>query len=65
MKVTEEQYSVQRYGIEDRYIQLAEELTEQMLECMDWDNTTKEVNAQKVIALWLKFNEIHCKEEAK
>ena len=63
MKVTEEQYSKQRSGIEDRYIQMAEELTEQMLDCLDWDNSNKEIDSQLVIALWLKFNETHCKDE--
>ena len=63
MKITEEQYAKQRFGIEDRYIQLAEELTEQMFDCLDWDNKTKEVNAQVVIAIWLKTNELHCIEK--
>lgn len=63
MKVTEEQYSKQRFGIEDRYIQMAEELTEQMFDCLGWDNSTKEIDSQLVIALWLKFNEPRCKNE--
>lgn len=63
MLVTEEEYTAQMKIIEQAYIDLAEELTQQMFNCMDWDHKTKEVNAQIAIAIWLKKNEIRCTEE--
>ena len=62
MKISEKYYTEQRNCIEPRYLNLAEELNQQMLECIDWSRDTKEVDAQKVMALWLKVNEQHCKE---
>ena len=63
MLVTEEEYIAQAKIIEQAYIDLAEELIQQMFNCMDWDHKTKEVDARIAIAIWLKKNEIHCMEE--
>lgn len=59
MLVTEEEYTAQMKIIEQAYINLAEELTQQMLNCMDWEY----VDAQIAIAIWLKKNKIRCTEE--
>lgn len=61
MKITEDYYKSQKNTIEGRYLQMAEEFTQQMLDCMDWKSTDTDVDAQIVIALWLKYNEPRCK----